>query len=290
MKYFIDTEFTEGIQTNDSFWFRFTLGHSQPVKPTIDLISIGIVAEDGREYYAISKDFNIKEAWNRYDLTTKSYNIGFGWEKEHEVEKVYWIRENVLKPIYIELKAEEQFEKGIGMPMLTSKKNHIEFNKAFIKGNEYFTYEEFEKLVNKYGKTREELQKEIIEFVTPTSEYHFCKNEHGKWDITYQATKRGGSLPEFYGYYSDYDWVVFCWIFGKMIDLPNGFPMYCIDLKQELDRKSDSQRNTTETGICKENRLQLLKSKDNFPKSNEEHNALADARWTKKLYDFLQTL
>lgn len=39
MKYFYDTEFYENGKT-------------------IDLISIGIVAEDGREYYAISKEFN----------------------------------------------------------------------------------------------------------------------------------------------------------------------------------------------------------------------------------------
>ena len=43
MKYFYDTEFIED-------------GH------TIDLISIGIVAEDGRSYYAISKAFNPKKA------------------------------------------------------------------------------------------------------------------------------------------------------------------------------------------------------------------------------------
>ena len=52
MKYFLDTEFLEGTQKK---WFGQT-------KPTIDLISIGIVCEDGREYYAISKDFNLKEA------------------------------------------------------------------------------------------------------------------------------------------------------------------------------------------------------------------------------------
>lgn len=43
MKYFYDTEFIEDGKT-------------------IDLISIGIVAEDGREYYAISKEFNPKKA------------------------------------------------------------------------------------------------------------------------------------------------------------------------------------------------------------------------------------
>lgn len=58
MKYFIDTEFVEGCQKS---LFR-------KCKPTIDLISIGIVNEKGDTYYAISKDFNVKEAWNRYDI------------------------------------------------------------------------------------------------------------------------------------------------------------------------------------------------------------------------------
>jgi len=58
MKYFIDTEFLEGTQDKTFLGFKYS-----KTKPTIDLISIGIVAEDGREYYAISKDFNLKEAW-----------------------------------------------------------------------------------------------------------------------------------------------------------------------------------------------------------------------------------
>jgi hypothetical protein len=56
MKYFIDTEFLEGTQKES---FPISLFRKQ-TPPTIDLISIGIVAEDGREYYAISKDFNLK--------------------------------------------------------------------------------------------------------------------------------------------------------------------------------------------------------------------------------------
>ena len=30
--------------------------------------------------------------------------------------------------------------------------------------------------------------------------------------------------------------------------------------------------------------------KNNYPKQTNEHNALADARWNKELYKFLQTL
>jgi len=75
----------------------------------------------------------------------------------------------------------------------------------------------------------------------------------------------GDDIPEFWGYYADYDWVVFCWLFGSMINLPTGWPMYCKDLKQLLD----------ETG------------KEKIPDSVDEHNALSDAIWNEKLYQYL---
>src|SRR5690349_13344625 len=37
-------------------------------------------------------------------------------------------------------------------------------------------------------------------------------------------TWRNREKPEFWGYYSDYDWVVFCQLFGRMIDLPKDYP------------------------------------------------------------------
>jgi hypothetical protein len=77
----------------------------------------------------------------------------------------------------------------------------------------------------------------------------------------------GDDAPEFWGYYADYDWVVFCWLFGAMVDLPKGWPMYCRDLKQWSD--------------------QIGAPKFEAPKG--EHNALADARWNKSLYEHLIT-
>ncbi len=73
---------------------------------------------------------------------------------------------------------------------------------------------------------------------------------------------RGDLSPEFWGYYADYDWVIFCWIFGRMIDLPKHFPKYCRDLKQLLDESN----------------------KDKLPSPKGEHNALVDALWNKDLY------
>jgi hypothetical protein len=71
--------------------------------------------------------------------------------------------------------------------------------------------------------------------------------------------------PEFWGYYADYDWVVFCWIFGSMIDLPEGWPMYCKDLKQLLDESV----------------------KGSIPDPEGEHNALVDAIWNEDLHKYL---
>ena len=94
MKYFIDTEFIEGKQRLRKTWFEALTTVKKLTEPTIDLISIGIVAEDGREYYAISKDFNLNEAWFRYDevkVTCPIEGTDSGITK-----KVYWLRDNVL--------------------------------------------------------------------------------------------------------------------------------------------------------------------------------------------------
>lgn len=95
MKYFIDTEFNErGLLTRKSFFNKYRQIN------TIELISIGIVAEDGREYYAISKDFDLKAAWNKYDL--KKVTCPITGALSDVTKKEYWLRENVLKPIFDE--------------------------------------------------------------------------------------------------------------------------------------------------------------------------------------------
>ena len=79
----------------------------------------------------------------------------------------------------------------------------------------------------------------------------------------------GDEKPEFWGYYADYDWVVFCQMFGLMVDLPKGWPMYCRDIKQLCDSLGNPK----------------------LPKqSSSEHNALNDARWNKQAYEFLQSI
>lgn len=280
MNYFIDTEFLEGTQ-------KRMFGET---KPTIDLISIGIVREDGREYYAISKDFNLKEAWNRYDLKRKENIISKDVKKENgatiystqtnvTMYKDYWIRDNVLKPIY------DQFISG-------DTKNKYQF-----------TYKTMKWLINNFGKTNKQIATDIKMFVAlkdldcgfntrlplddSNAEYHnrmtnlIAQNERYK--------------PKFYGYYCDYDWVAFCWLFGKMIDLPKYFPMYCIDLKQMLDVKYKDGYyymnyipvDDTYPSIIKSGRIDKVEKHPDYPKQTNEHSAIHDARWNFELYKFL---
>lgn len=266
MKYFLDTEFLEGTQKT---WFGQT-------EPTIDLISIGIVCEDGREYYAISKDFNLKEAWNRYDIKTMTNLKG---DSDTNKMKVYWLRDNVLKPIFKELFKKENSDYMIQM-FYPSNKTLEELKRAYF--YEKFTYRNFKRLIKKYGKSNKQIAEEI---------YEFCSNDYHKGNnLTFNQRKEYSLYnkfkPEFYGYYSDYDWVVFCWLFGKMIDLPQGFPMYCIDLKQILDEMPNRPKHT----IFGYRTVEDIKSDVDYPKQTNEHNALSDARWNHQLYKFLNTL
>jgi hypothetical protein len=71
--------------------------------------------------------------------------------------------------------------------------------------------------------------------------------------------------PVFWAYYADYDWVLLCQLFGRMIDLPDPFPKCCLDLQQWY--------------------VQLGKPENAKPqKPREEHNALADAYWNRAFY------
>lgn len=197
MKYFIDTEFIEDGKT-------------------IDLISIGIVAEDGREYYAINGECDFRKADD-------------------------WVLQNVLLPIGLN-------RQGLRYPNPTMEGFHG-LDRTYVDKAAPFI------------KPKIQIKQDILNFVG----YDLESNSLIGWDAL-----NGKSLPdcsvEFYGWYCDYDWVVFCQLFGKMIDLPNGFPMYCKDIKQMCDDLGNPK-------------LPL--------QYEDEHHALNDARWIKTAYEFL---
>jgi len=170
MKYFLDTEFIEDGKT-------------------IDLISIGIVAEDGRELYAENLDADLSKAGD-------------------------WVKTNVVSSLW-----SKQVDKSI-------------FNMWSRDGGAGGLL------------THKAIASEVSMFCNPES--------YGK--------------PKIWAYYADYDWIAFCQLFGTMMDLPVGFPMYCRDVKQWCDDLGNPQLP---------------------PQRNGVHHALEDARWTKKAWEFL---
>jgi 3' exoribonuclease, RNase T-like len=173
MNFFFDTEFDEdGI--------------------TINLISIGIVSEDGREYYAVSTQFNPNHCNP-------------------------WVQANVL--------------------LLLPPPNST------------FTWwtPDGRSLTTPMWKPKAAIAQEIIEFLGLN-----------------QSIK-----PEFWAHFADYDWVVLCQLFGRMIDLPKGMPFYCNDIKQ-LENE--------------------LGNPPLPPHQGTEHDALQDAKWNAQVYQYLSNL
>jgi hypothetical protein len=112
------------------------------------------------------------------------------------------------------------------------------------------------------GSTRPMKRSEIAEAAREFVEQSGLRNSDG-------SLSSFNSKPEFWGYYADYDWVVFCQLFGAMIDLPKGWPMYCRDIKQWCDFLDNPKLPEQKT---------------------KEHNALHDARWNREAYEFLASI
>src|ERR1700677_1113103 len=72
-----------------------------------------------------------------------------------------------------------------------------------------------------------------------------------------------GPNPEFWAYYADYDWVALCQLYGTMMQLPDGWPKFCLDIKQVAYLAGDPSLQRPEGG---------------------DHDALADARWNRRIW------
>lgn len=250
-KYFFDIEFIEGFH-KPLFGKR---------RHFIDLISIGIVCEDGREYAAISNEYHYNDADD-------------------------WVKRNVIGPLYI------------------ATVHGDERNRVDADNFQFY-----------YGKTNQQIAKEIEEFVNPYKKIFYSNDGSKQMDWSFHNIKDvaekipGDAIdsmianmpiwaahPEFYAYYADYDWVVFCSLFGRMIELPKGFPMYCRDLKQMLDEKAQSvvknyndewKNANLPSSLNEEVALKWLKGLKYYPHQQNEHLAIDNARWNKELYYFI---
>ncbi len=160
MRYFFDTEFNENVSP-------------------IQLISIGIVAEDGRELYLIHNHYSLDDGPH-----VRSCN---DWVKKHVI------------------------------PILRTEGTNprAEFDDA--------------------------IRTAVRDFVTD------------------------GTVPEFWAYYGDHDWVLLTGLFKSFDRLPPTWPKVCYDLHQ-FARHYGLHRSLPQ-------------------KFQPAHNALVDARWTKHAFE-----
>ncbi len=171
---------------------------------TIDLVSIGIVAESGDEYYAVSSEFDLK-AFAKND----------------------WLMANVW-PSLPQVRGDARMMILAGLREGASAYRHARrlFNRSAAE-----------------VRPRAQIADEVRGFILSFPD------------------------PQLWAWYGAYDHVALAQLFGKMIDLPDGIPMWTNDLKQEAARLGDPRVPEQRSG---------------------QHNALEDARHNKVIADFLR--
>lgn len=181
MRYFYDTEFLEDGNT-------------------IELISIGIVSDKGREYYAVNSDMPLSRI------------------KDHD-----WLVRNVLPslPIVNKQSLDKYLSSKLYFPAVIEQVE-LDYSHASVRPQWI-------------------IANEVKEFLQPTNDWHDT---------------------ELWAYYGAYDHIALCQLWGRMIDLPKGIPMFTHELMQEWE---------------KVNRLEK-------PEHVGKHNALEDARWNRALF------
>lgn len=176
-KYFYDTEFID----NGS---------------TIELISIGIVCQDGREYYAVNSDFNLKQ------ITDEPHSFD-------------WIVDNVLP----------------GLPATKHNRDRLKVymdrqrNLAPGPNLKYFELN----MKSTKMKPKWVIANEVREFIVGGIVEHVIVDDQGK---EVERVTNPAERPELWAYYSAYDHVALAQLYGPMISLPKFMPMWTHDLMQ----------------------------------------------------------
>lgn len=194
-------------------------------------------------------------------VISKEFDVDAAWENK-------WLRENVLIPIY-----KQQINK---------------FSPAATFVDEEITFAPVRDVFLAEGLTRAEIAEKVLKWINDRPKTILTTTTNNVKGEKQMTQKFDQSRPVFHAYYGDYDWVVFCWIFGRMIDLPDGFPMYCRDLKQMFDEAIEEKKVTQDGFIKFEKEMRYLKNHPLYPNNANSHNALADAIWNQKFHDFIK--
>jgi len=109
----------------------------------------------------------------------------------------------------------------------------------------------------------------LLENIKP----HLLGEGHDSWvslaEMAQKILELVGQEPEFWAYAAASDWLALISLFGRVVDRPEGWPIFCRELKWFL----------MERGYSKE---------DMPVQEGQEHLAIADARWNLAAYQSLQ--
>lgn len=88
-------------------------------------------------------------------------------------------------------------------------------------------------------------------------------------EIAKDIREFAGYRPMFWGYFVSYDWLMLSALYGSMMTVPDGWPNHPMDIQQ----------------------LRVLMNIKQLPEPDKatRHNALADALWTKKAYEYVMS-
>ncbi|MGW4663211.1 3'-5' exoribonuclease domain-containing protein [Streptosporangium sandarakinum] len=178
---------------------------------TIDLISIGMVAEDGRELYAVNEDIETDPLHSR-------------------ICRHRWLMENVVPHLPLST-GRTGAQKGHGL--ITTSSTYLGFFNLDMTSNDVMP--------------PRMIRNAVRDFILATPDV------------------------ELWAWYGAYDHVALAQLWGRMIDLPAGVPMWTNDLRQEAARLG-------------------LTDGDMPTQAEGEHNALADARHNKAIAAYLADL
>jgi hypothetical protein len=171
----------------------------------IDPISIGMKADDGREYYAVNA-LLASRGWK-------------GWRLRRRIRKHKWLMENVVPHL-----PQPHGDWRLHMPQ-----------------SWLFNYHD------PAVKPIDQIAREVRDFI-----------------------RDSGDDVQLWANYAAYDHVCLAQLWGRIIDLPDGVPMFTNDIQQE--------------------RARLGIGWDELPKQESgEHNALADARHNQTVRRWLST-